>query len=164
MNYGGIIKASLSDGAGWRVVLFVSGCEHACPGCHNQESWNPGYGTPFGERALNSLTAELARPEIDGLTVSGGDPLFPQNRESVERLLKTVKLMFPEKTIWLYTGYSWEDVASLPLMKYVDVCVDGRYEAGLRDTTIAFRGSSNQRIIDVKKSLELSDTVILECD
>lgn len=164
MNYGGIIKASLSDGAGWRVVLFVSGCEHHCPGCHNRESWDPNYGIAFDEAALNRVVAELSRDEIRGLTVSGGDPLLPSNRPYVERLLKTVKTLFPEKDVWLYTGYDWDDVESLALMDYVDFCVDGKFDESLRDTTLAFRGSSNQRIVDVKKSRKQSNVVTIECD
>lgn len=155
MRYQGIIKASLVDGIGWRTVLFVSGCEHHCPGCHNQQTWDRNSGEFFGPGALRVLLKALDRPEIDGLTISGGDPLMPYNREGVEALLAIIKQIYPDKTIWIYTGYEWDQVKDLSLMQYVDVLVDGKFLLEKRDTTIAFRGSPNQRIIDVQKSLAM---------
>lgn len=155
MRYQGIMKASLADGIGWRTVLFVSGCEHHCPGCHNQKAWDKDSGEFFGPGALRVLLKALDRPEIDGLTISGGDPLMLYNREGVEALLSIVKQIYPDKTIWIYTGYEWDQIKDLPLMQYVDVLVDGKFILEKRDTTIAFRGSPNQRIIDVQKSLAM---------
>lgn len=155
MRYQGIMKASLADGIGWRTVLFLSGCEHHCPGCHNPQAQDKDSGEFFGPGALNMLLNALSRPEIDGLTLSGGDPLMPYNRAGVEALLAIVKQLYPHKTVWIYTGYDWEQVKDLPLMKYVDVVVDGKFILEQRDTTIAFRGSPNQRFIDVQQSLAM---------
>lgn len=155
MRYQGMMKASLADGIGWRTVLFLSGCEHHCPGCHNPQTWDRDSGEFFGPGALRVLLKALSRPEIDGLTISGGDPLMPYNREGVEALMAIIKQVYPDKTIWVYTGYDWEQVRDLPLMQYVDVLVDGKFVLCDRDTTIAFRGSPNQRIIDVQKSLAM---------
>lgn len=160
MRYQGIIKASNADGIGWRTVLFVSGCEHQCRGCHNKESWNKDSGEVFSNETLNLIIKELKRPEISGLTLSGGDPLALYNREEIEKLCKTIKTIFPNKTIWLYTGYDWEDIRELALLKYVDVVVDGKFILEQRDITLPFRGSPNQRIIDVKKSLQENSIVL----
>lgn len=154
MKYQAIYKTSIADGTGWRTVLFVSGCEHQCKGCHNKESWNKNLGKEFTNNTLNTLISELKKPEIAGLTLSGGDPLALYNREEIEQLCKTVKTILPEKTIWLYTGYEWDEIKNLTLLKYVDVVVDGKFLLEQRDTTLVFKGSSNQRIIYVQKSLE----------
>ena len=153
MNYCGIYKSSIADGIGWRTVLFVSGCSHACQGCHNKSSWDKNYGNEFTQETLNTLIKELSKPEIDGLTLSGGDPLMEYNRDKVEEICKTIKTILPEKTIWLYTGYEWDEIKKLNLLKYVDVVVDGKFILEQRDTTLAFKGSKNQKIINVKDSL-----------
>lgn len=150
MNYHNITKADMLNGEGLRVVLWVSGCSHYCKGCHNQITWDPTDGLPFDEEAKEEIFAELSQPYISGLTLSGGDPLFHGNRETIESLVREVKERFPEKTIWLYTGYTWEDIASLPILQYVDVLVDGRFMEELKDEQLHWRGSSNQRIIDLK--------------
>ena len=154
MNYCGIYKSSIADGIGWRTVLFVSGCSHACPGCHNKASWDKNYGHEFTNDTLNTLIKEISKPEIIGLTISGGDPLMEYNRDEVEKICKTIKTILPEKTIWLYTGYDWEEIKKLKLLKYIDVVVDGKFILEQRDTTLAFRGSSNQHLVDVKSSLD----------
>lgn len=154
MNYCGIYKSSIADGIGWRTVLFVSGCSHACLGCHNKASWDNNYGHEFTNDTLNTLIKEISKPEIVGLTISGGDPLMEYNRDEVEKICKTIKTILPEKTIWLYTGYDWEEIKKLKLLKYIDVVVDGKFILEQRDTTLAFRGSSNQHLIDVKSSLD----------
>ena len=161
MNYCGIYKTSIADGIGWRTVLFVSGCSHACPQCHNKSSWDKNYGHEFTQETLNTLIKELSKPEIDGLTLSGGDPLMVYNRDKVGEICKTIKTILPEKTIWLYTGYDWEEIKDLDLLKHIDVVIDGKFIFELRDTTLPFRGSSNQRIIDVQKSLEQNEIVEL---
>lgn len=162
MNYCGIYKSSIADGKGWRTVLFVSGCSHACPGCHNKESWNRNYGHKFNQETLNTLIKELSKSEIEGLTLSGGDPLMEYNRDKVEEICKTIKTILPEKTIWLYTGYEWDEIKKLNLLKYVDVVVDGKFILEQRDTTLAFRGSKNQKIINVKDSL--NQDKLIECN
>ncbi len=156
MNYMSIYKTSLADGLGWRTVLFVSGCAHKCKGCHNKESWDPNAGFPFTEKVKEYLFSCM-NDNMDGLTISGGDPLYKTNITTVTELCKEFKEKFPNKTIWLYTGNLYRDSKDLEVMKYVDVVVDGQFRIDLKDTTLAFRGSSNQRIIDVhtNKVLEL---------
>lgn len=153
MNYMTIYKTSLADGLGWRTVLFVSGCDHHCKGCHNKESWDKKAGTPFTEHTKEVLF-DLCKA-TDGLTLSGGDPLYKANIDDVTDLCKEYKEVFPDKNIWLYTGSRFEDVKDLEVMKYVDVVVDGQFILSQRDTTLAFRGSKNQRIIDVRKNKEI---------
>lgn len=152
MNYLGILDCDITDGEGVRVGLFLAGCSHHCKGCHNPESWNETAGKPFTEKTKDILFNLLKHDYIDGLTLSGGDPLYLNNQAGVTKLLKEFKEQFPNKTVWLYTGYLYEQVKDLPLMKYVDVLVDGEFILEQRDTTLAFRGSPNQRIIDLKKN------------
>lgn len=158
MNYIKIYKASLADGEGWRTVLFVAGCNHKCKGCHNPESWNPKAGSPFTEEVKEQLFNAIT-DNIDGLTISGGDPLYKKNLPEVTALCKEFKERFPDKTIWVYTGNLYRDSNKLEIMKYIDVLVDGEFRLDLKDTTLAFRGSSNQRIIDVHtgKLLEMDN-------
>lgn len=150
MKYSAIYKTSLADGQGWRTVLFVSGCNHKCKDCQNRKAWNPKYGKTFSETTKEFLFNCINDDRIDGLTLSGGDPLFPDNIDTVTQLCKELKERFPNKTIWLYTGSKYEDCKSLEIMNYIDVIVDDEFKVDLKDTTIAFRGSTNQRIIDVK--------------
>lgn len=150
MNYISIYKASLADGEGWRTVLFVSGCHHHCKECHNPESWNPNAGQPFTNDVKEFLFKCVDNDFISGLTVSGGDPLYKKNIDEVTKLCKEFKERFPNKTIWLYTGNLYRDSKNLEVMKYVDVVVDGEFRVEQKDTTLAFRGSQNQRIIDTK--------------
>ena len=150
MNYLTIYKSSLLDGVGWRTVLFVSGCSHKCKGCHNPESWDKNAGKEFTDKVKDQLFSYIDRPEIDGLTLSGGDPLHFANLPTVTRLCKELKEKFPNKTIWLYTGCLFDDVKDFEIMKYVDVVVDGPFILDKRNTKLHYRGSSNQNIIDVK--------------
>lgn len=151
MNYLGILDCDITDGEGVRVALFVSGCSHMCEGCQNPESWDPAAGKPFDEGVKELLFSLVDHPYVDGLTLSGGDPLYLRNQAAVTKLLKEFKERFPDKNVWLYTGYEYEDVKDLPLMKYVDVLVDGEFVLSRRDTSLAFRGSPNQRIIRLHK-------------
>ena len=162
MNYIKIESSSLSNGTGWRVVLWCAGCENHCEGCHNQETWDPRAGKQFTPAELDLVCKLLEPSYIQGLTLTGGDPLFPGNRLAVTAVAKAVKERLPEKDIWLYTGYRYEDIKDLDVMKYVDICVDGRYVADLRDVSLAFRGSSNQRIIDVPNSKDEVKTLNLD--
>ena len=152
MNYITIYRSSLSDGEGWRVVLFVSGCDHKCPGCHNPQSWDKNAGKPFTEETKEYLFNAVNNSEIDGLTLSGGDPLYSANIKEVTVLCKEFKERFPNKDIWLYTGSVYDDkLAQLEVMQYIDYLVDGPFILEKRDTSQRFRGSTNQRIINIKK-------------
>lgn len=154
MNYQKITKYDIANGEGVRVVLWVSGCNHHCEGCHNPETWDPTSGQPFTKETMDELLEALEPDYIAGLTLSGGDPLFPKNRETVYKILKTVKTLYPQKTIWLYTGYKWEDIEYNPwITKYTDVIVDGKFIMDQKDITLPWCGSKNQRVIDVERSV-----------
>lgn len=155
MKYATIYKSSLVDGIGWRTVLFVSGCSHHCKNCHNPQTWDPEFGRDFTEKTTEYILSTLEHNEINGLTISGGDPLFEANREEITKLCKTVKEKYPKKSIWLYTGYVYEDVKDLEVMKYIDIIVDGPYIDEQRDTSLPFRGSANQRIISLSTGKEV---------
>ena len=160
MKYLNILDCDVIDGNGVRVTLFVSGCSHKCKGCHNPESWDSNLGKDFTEDTIEKLITLLDRDYIDGLTLSGGDPLFLSNRLTITNLCKTIKKRLPNKTIWLYTGYNFEEIIGLDIMNYVDVIVDGEFKIDLRDISLAFRGSSNQRVIDVQKTLKSGNIVL----
>lgn len=160
MNYHKIEKTSIANGEGIRVVLWVSGCSLHCRGCHNPETWNVKSGKPFDEEAKKELFKALDKPYIQGITFSGGHPLENENISEVYNLCKEIKEKFPTKDIWLYTGYQFEDINSYLIMKYIDVLVDGAYIDEQKDITLKFRGSKNQRVIDVKKSLEENKVIL----
>lgn len=165
MRYHNITKNDMLNGDGLRVVLWVAGCGHACPGCHNPVTWDAMGGLVFDDAARNELFAELKNDYISGVTFSGGDPLFPGNRNEVEQLCRKIKKQFPDKTIWLYTGYRWEEICQMPVMECLDVIVDGPYVESMRDTQLMWRGSKNQRVIDVQKTLMHGQIVLhLETD
>lgn len=162
MKFINILDCDIIDGEGVRVTLFVSGCSHKCKGCHNPESWNSDFGKEYNQDVENQLINLLNKPYIDGITLSGGDPLYIDNRETILNLCKRIKKELPNKSIWLYTGFDFEDIETLELLNYVDVLIDGKFKLDLLDTTLAFKGSSNQRIIDVQKSLEENKVVLYE--
>ncbi|AJF40854.1 ribonucleotide reductase of class III (anaerobic), activating protein [Vibrio phage JSF12] len=156
MNYLKYLPIDVVNGKGTRCVLFVSGCSHGCKGCYNQSSWNPSSGFPFTKELEDKIISDLLDTKVPrkGITLSGGDPLHKRNFASVLRLCKRIKSECPTKDIWLYTGYTFEEVLDSnfrEILDYVDVLVDGRYEESLRDPSLAFRGSSNQRIIYLEK-------------
>ena len=152
MNYYKILSHDICNGTGWRVTLYVSGCCRNCPGCFNSCTHDPNAGKKFTEETKNIIWNELAKAEIDGLTFLGGEPLsiLSDNRKTVIDFARETKEKFPEKNIWLYTGYTIEEVekddSMKDIMKYVDVIIDGPFIESLKDTTLQFRGSSNQRI------------------
>lgn len=148
MNYDRYYTCDVLNGEGLRVVLFVTGCAHACPGCHNKALWNRKAGQEFTQDILDEVLAACV--DHDGLTLSGGDPLHPANRAEVENICRQFKARYPEKDIWLWTGYRYEEVQHLSLMQYLDVLVDGLYEQGL-PTSKPWRGSDNQRLIRLGK-------------
>lgn len=152
MNYESITTCDVCNGEGIGVVLWVSGCDIHCPGCHNKSTWDPKSGKEFNTQALELIYKELKRPEITRLTISGGHPLMPCNKRKVELIIKEVKELFPDKKIWLYTGYNYEelDEECNHICNLCDVIVDGPYIEKLRDLSLPFRGSSNQRIIRIK--------------
>ncbi len=162
MNYHKIDKCSISNGIGFRTVLWVSGCSHRCDGCHNPETWDSESGKPFDDNEKQELFRNLEHDYISGITFSGGDPLYWSNRTPVEFLAKEIKGKYPDKTIWLYTGFDWHDIKDIPLLRFVDVIVDGIYLKNHKDTSLPFRGSSNQRLIDVQKSLESKSVMLYE--
>lgn len=148
------------NGDGLRVVLWVAGCNHQCEDCQNPVTWDITGGLPFDTEAENELFEALDKPYISGITFSGGDPLHPFNRNEIFRLMKKVKELHPDKTVWTYTGFLWDDFKDFPEMKYVDVLVDGRFIKGLKDDKLRWVGSSNQRIIDVQKTLKTGEIVL----
>lgn len=162
MRYHNITKDDMLNGTGLRVVLWVAGCLHACKDCHNPLTWDVNGGLIFDEAAKKELFAELSKNHIEGITLSGGDPLHPIHREEIGKLMAEIRETFPHKNIWLYTGYSWEDISSLPYIKLIDTLVDGKFERDLKDPKIFWRGSSNQKVIDVKKTLEMKHIVELD--
>lgn len=147
MNYHGIEPDSMLNGDGLRVVLWVSGCSHHCKGCQNPQTWGANTGKYFDDRAEKQLFEELNKKHCAGITFSGGDPLYSDNISTVTRLAKKIKQELPNKTIWLYTGYLYEQVKDLEVMQYVDVLVDGQFVESLKDENYNWAGSTNQRII-----------------
>ena len=164
MNYEKIDKCSVSNGAGVRTVLWVSGCDIRCRNCHNPQTWDFNSGIPFTEETMQEILYDLSKPYIKGCTLSGGHPLDPQNVPEVLKSVKRIKMVFPNKDIWIYSGYEWENIIKdetlREILKYTDVLVDGAYVDELRDISLAFRGSSNQRIIDVQKSLAENKVIL----
>lgn len=150
------------NGDGLRVVLWVSGCSHYCKECHNMITWDANAGLLFTLETKKELFDKLSADYISGITFSGGDPLYFENREQITQLAKEIKDRFPAKNIWLYTGYLWEDICNEEIFNYIDVCVDGPYIDSLKDNRLKWCGSSNQRIIDVHKTLK-NGTIYLYC-
>lgn len=151
MNYHNILHDDMRNGDGLRVVLFVAGCNHRCKGCHNPETWSINSGIEFDDNALSEICAQLDKDYISGLTLSGGDPLHPANRETITELCRIIKHLYPHKTIWLYTGYLYEQVQTLDVMQYIDVIVDGEFKKELADVNYHWAGSTNQRVIKLCK-------------
>ena len=162
MNYLSMTKAEIANGRGVRVALWVSGCNHRCKNCHNPESWDFNAGKKFTNEDFNNLIKELSLPYYDGITFTGGDPLHPSNIKDVEDIIIKIKEILPDKTVWCYTGYDYEQVKHLSVMKYIDVLVDGVYIDELRDITLPFKGSSNQRVINMPETIKQKKIVLLE--
>ena len=155
MNYGTIKPLSIENGPGVRVSLFVSGCRNRCNGCFQPETWSFDYGQEFTSETLQELLRLLSDPHVVGLSILGGDPFEPENRNCVLDICRTVRERFGDtRSIWVWTGYEWEDLCDLSVMRYIDVLVDGPFMAEERDLTLFYRGSGNQRVIDIQKSSE----------
>lgn len=165
MRYHDITKDDMKNGDGLRVVLWVSGCSHYCSECQNPITWNPDDGLVFDETAKKEIFEQLEKDYISGITLSGGDPLFMGNRDDIAALIDEISEKYPQKTIWIYTGYEWEQICDLPFIKKTDVCVDGKFIAAQKDTRLWWKGSTNQRVIDVKATLaqKEANSVILHC-
>lgn len=153
MNYHNITFDDMLNGDGIRVVLWLSGCNHACPGCQNPVTWDPNDGLPFDKNVKEELFSALSKDHVSGITFSGGDPLHPKNRDDVEKLMQEIRDRFPNKTVWVYTGYLYEELISWTGLPLIDVLVDGPYIESQRDVNLMWKGSSNQRVIDIKKSI-----------
>lgn len=171
MNYALIRENDIANGPGVRTSLFVSGCRHHCKGCFNPETWNFNYGNPFTQKEID-IIIEATKPSfIDGLTLLGGEPFEPENQAALVDLLKKFKENLPDKSIWCYTGFSFEndllpkynaDIENIKeLLPLIDVLVDGRFVEELKRSSLLFRGSSNQNIIDVAKSLQQNKLIML---
>ena len=162
MRYSKIEKNSIANGTGVRVVLWAQGCSLHCKGCHNPQTWDCQGGQLFNVAAIQTICEELKQPYITGITLSGGHPLEPENIQECTALCMYLKLRFPQKTIWLYTGWQWEEVCHMEIMKYIDVVVDGPYIEEQKDITLKWRGSRNQRVIDCQKSLANKTIILLD--
>jgi anaerobic ribonucleoside-triphosphate reductase activating protein len=172
MNYGTIKWTDIANGEGVRVSLFVSGCTHHCKNCFNQAAWDFTYGSLFDEKVEEKVLEQLGLSYIAGLSLLGGEPLEPQNQRALYPFIKRVRAQYPDKTIWCYTGYtlgvekgllkedSKNTECTKELLSLMDVLVDGAYMEELKDVRLKFRGSSNQRIIDLKKSLQIGQCVL----
>ena len=172
MNYAAIKKFDIANGPGVRVSLFVSGCRHHCKNCFNSEAWDFKYGKEYTNDILNDIVTEVGKGYITGFTVLGGEPFEPENQESVLKTVREIKKKYPEKSIWIYTGFLYDDQllkgkvgdpgTVMEIFKNIDVLVDGKFVEELKSPDLLFRGSSNQRIIDVKKSMDAGEVVWLE--
>lgn len=169
MNYANIKKYDIANGEGVRVSLFVSGCKHYCKGCFNSIAWDFNYGTIFDDEVINEIIIALKPDYINGLTILGGEPLEYENQEDVLKLIKKVKENYNNKDIWVYTGFTYEELKTNPrcntpfidnILNNVDIIVDGKFEEEKKDISLLFKGSSNQRIIDVKETLKCNNLIL----
>ena len=168
MNYATIKPIDVANGPGVRVSLFVSGCTHHCKGCFNSKAWDFNYGKPFEKQAEEEIFSALSPDYIEGFSLLGGEPFEPQNQETLLPFLRKLKDKFPNKSIWCYSGYSFEDIVAgnvgdkltaMSMLSLIDILVDGEFIEEQKDLHLRFRGSANQRVIDVKKSLR-SDSIV----
>lgn len=173
MNYGTIKKCDVANGPGVRVSLFVSGCTHHCKGCFNPETWDFGYGKEFSSETEDEILKLMSPDYIKGFSILGGEPFEPQNQPAITKLLRKVKHSFPEKTVWCYSGYMIDGDIMNPesrirteytdeMLGYIDVLVDGEFIEERKNLNLKFRGSENQRLIDVKKTLTGENIVQLD--
>ena len=150
------------NGSGIRVVLWVAGCEHYCKNCQNPLTWDVHGGIPFDKNAYDEICEDLKQNYCSGLTLSGGDPMHKDNRGMIFRLCQNIKTQFPHKTIWMYTGYTFEEIQDSPILKYIDVLVDGEYIEDLRDVEAHWIGSTNQRVILVQETLKQGEIITIQ--
>ena len=166
MNYAAIKDCDIANGPGVRITLFVSGCNHHCKGCFNQEAWDFDYGQPFTQETIDTIIRMMKPGYIKGLTLLGGEPFDPRNQGAVVELLRQVKKVYPQKTVWAFSGYLFEKITSGALgdtgeyLSYLDVLVDGPFVEEKKNLNLRFRGSENQRLIDVPASLRCGKVVL----
>ena len=169
MNYGAIKKRDIANGPGVRVSLFVSGCTHHCPGCFNKDTWDFNYGEPFTPQTEREILDLMAPDYIGGFSLLGGEPMEPQNQRVLLPLLRKIKARYPTKTVWCYSGYVLEELvgesrarceATDEMLSLIDVLVDGRFVEAKKDIRLRFRGSSNQRLIDLNKTREAGKLIL----
>ena len=162
MRYNIIRQMDISNGPGIRLAIFTQGCEHRCKGCFNPETWSFEGGKEFTDQTMD-LLIELVKPDhISGISILGGEPLHPRNRSEVLTLVRKFKKVYPEKSVWLWTGYQIEDVFEDLVDSGIDVVVDGRFVEYLKDLRLKYRGSSNQRVIDLNETIRTGDIILYE--
>ncbi len=174
MNFAEIKYCDIANGSGVRTVLFVSGCRHHCPFCFNESAWSFEAGEPFTREVEDKIIESLRPAYVNGITLLGGEPFEPENQARLVQLLERLRAELPEKDVWIYSGFTWEQITQGPsrahteeaqkLLSLADVLVDGPFVQDLKSITLRFRGSSNQRIIDVKRSLDANEVVLWEDD
>ena len=162
MYYSVIRPYDIANGPGVRVSLWVSGCRNRCPGCFNPQTWNFDYGQEFTWDTLHEIEELLKSPHVSGLSILGGDPFEIENREWVETLCAYIQHNCPGKSIWCWTGYLWEDLCDLSVMKHINVLIDGKFEEDKKDLRLKYCGSSNQRVIDIPASRRAGEVVLWE--
>ena len=173
MNYGEIKKNDIANGLGVRTTLFVSGCTHHCKGCFQPQTWSFDFGKPYTKEVEDDILASLSPYYIAGLTLLGGEPMEPANQASLLPLLRRVRAQMPSKNVWCYSGYTFEELTgAVPsrarcehtdeMLSRIDVLVDGEFHEELKDIRLRFRGSSNQRVIDMKKTLDAGEIVLFD--
>ena len=163
MRYNKIRKMDIANGPGVRVSVFLQGCEFHCPECFNKETWDFNGGEEFTDETIDNILNLCSKSHIQGLSILGGEPMHPKNIEGTEKLAKAFKEKFPKKDIWIWSGFKYEDYLSKQdALKYIDVIVDGQFVNELHNPKLSFKGSSNQRTIDVQKSLEKGEIVLFE--
>ena len=172
MNIAKIITSDIANGLGIRLSIFVSGCLNHCEGCFNKDLWDFNYGNPYNSNIKNKILDELSKPYYDGITILGGEPFEIENQSDVANIIHEVKCKFPEKNIWIFTGYLYEDLMcdgkrydennTESILNNIDVLVDGKFDINKKDLSLKFRGSFNQRIIDVRKSIKQNKIVLYD--
>lgn len=167
MNYATIKRFDIANGPGVRVSLFVSGCRHRCKNCFNPEAWDFSYGKEFDDKVIDDLINALAPEHIQGLSLLGGEPFEPENQPGILKLVKKVRETYSDKDIWCYSGFTFDELIKqnaivTDILQLTDVLIDGKFVEELKDASLLFRGSSNQRIIDVKKSLIECKVILLD--
>ena len=161
MRYNQVEFFSVANGDGIRTVLWVQGCNHHCVGCQNTQTWDENDGREYTKEVEEKIISSLDSDFIAGITLSGGDPLFPKNRDTVTELCKHIRKVYPNKTIWVYTGYLYEEVSGLDIMGYIDVLVDGEYHAEERNLALPYCGSENQRVINIPETRKHNKVILL---
>ena len=162
MKYAQIRSMDISDGPGIRVALYTQGCPIHCKGCHNQSTWDFNGGKEFNRGHIKLILDLCDKDYIAGLSILGGEPLVSSNFQDIASLVQQFKIRYPNKTIWLWTGFLFDNVKNLEIMNYLDTLIDGQYIDELHDFTLKYRGSSNQRVIDVQKSIKENKIILYE--